>query len=177
MPAGSRTIFRTHDRVGGKVTQHYPIPWISTYILAAIALIAGSFFVVWFLAGTGFDYDRYDPDHEYLERIVRSDTPRRGDFSTLNNGAWTVVCLVGPGGDVTKALQRAKIPATQSDAIGEAFDDDPPVLHQTEFVLAYMTRTGTVKLLRHPHGFAFIDANRARCITPERPVVMLPVRE
>lgn len=152
----------------------YPVPWISTYFIAAIALIAGSFFVVWFLDGLSFDYDRYDPDFDYLERIARSGTPREGDFSGLNGGDWVIICLVGHSGDVAAALREGGVPEPQAAAIAKAFADDPPMLHETEFVLAYLTRSQVVKLLRHPHGFAFARAGDAICTTREKTVLVLP---
>jgi len=157
------------------VAPRYPIPWISTYFIAAIALIAGALFIGWFLDGLSFDYDRNDPDFDYLERIARSPTPREGDFSRLNGGDWATLCLVGPKGDVAAALRASGVSGPPAMAIVEAFDDDPPVLHETEFALAYLTRGHAVKLLRHPHGFAFVGAGEAQCTTRDKAGVALPV--
>ncbi len=162
---------RSHDK------PRYPLPWISTYLFAAIALIAGSFLVAWFLDGLSFDYDRYDPDHEFLERIARSDTPREGDFSGLTGGDWAAVCLVGREGNVAAALREGGVSEAQAAAIRKALEDDPPVLHETEFVLVYITRAAAVKLLRHPHGFAFVGEGHAKCTTRGQPDLMLPARE
>lgn len=153
----------------------YPIPWIATYFLAALVLIASAFFFLRLVDGFGGDYDRYDPDFEYLERIARSKTPRQGDFAKLNQGDWQALCLVGSQGFVAEALRAAKIPTAQANAILKAFDSDPPDLHWTEFTLAYVTGEGAVKLLRAPHGHAFARAGQARCATRAKPVVALPV--
>ena len=157
------------------MASRYPIPWISTYFIAAIALIAGAVLIGWFLDGLSFDYDRHDPDFDYLERIARSATPREGDFSKLNGGDWAVVCLVGHQGDVAGALRASGVAGAPAAAIVSAFDDDPPVLHETEFVLAYVMGGGEVKLLRHPHGFAFARGGDAQCTTRDKAGVTLPV--
>ena len=152
----------------------YPIPWIATYFLAALALIVGAIAVGWVLEGTGFDYDGGDPDFAYLERIVLSGEPRRGDFSGLNVGDWQVLCLVGAGANLGAALDDTAVPPAQAGALRAAFDADPPVLHETEFVLAYITRGGATRLLRHPHGFAFVRRQAAACTLRDQPVLRLP---
>ncbi len=154
----------------------YPIPWISTYILAAIALIGLSFYAVWQMDRWSSGYDRDDPDFDYLERIARSATPRRGDFAKLNGGDWQALCLVGSQGFVAEALRAAKIPEALANTIRDAFDADPPELHVTEFTLAYVKGEGEAKLLRAPHGYAFARAGQAICTEREEPVVALPVR-
>lgn len=159
------------------MAKQYPIPWISTYFLAAIALIILTFVAIWSLDGVSFDYDRYDPDHEFLERIARSDMPREANFSGLNGGDWAVLCLVGPGGKLDAALRRSGADDKLTSALEAEYDSDALILHDTEFVLAYLSREGEAKLLRHPHGFAFAAKGRARCILPEKPVITIPVGE
>lgn len=155
--------------------QKYPIPWIATYFLTALVIIVGGFFMLRYLDGLSFDYDRYDPDFETLERIARSKTPRQGDFAKLNGGDWLALCLVGSKGFVGQALRAGKIPTPQATAIQGAFDSDPPELHVTEFTLAYVKGDGEVKLLRAPHGYAFARAGQAMCTARANPVVALPV--
>ena len=157
------------------MAEKYPIPWIATYFLAALVLIAGGIFFLRLVDGFGGDYDRYDPDFEYLERIARSKTPRQGDFAKLNGGDWQALCLVGSKALVAEALRAAQIPEVPATAIRDAYDVDAPELHATEFALAYVKGEGDVKLLRAPHGYAFARAGQAMCTERAKPVMALPV--
>jgi hypothetical protein len=122
-----------------------------------------------------FSRHRYDPDHEFLERIARSDMPREANFSGLNGGDWAVLCLVGPGGKLDAALRRSGADDKLTSALEAEYDSDALILHDTEFVLAYLSREGEAKLLRHPHGFAFVATEKALCALPDKPVIKIPV--
>lgn len=142
----------------------YPIPWIATFLLTALVLTAGSYFVGVYLDRVSYDYERNDPDFDYLERIARSVTPRSGDFSGLNGGDWTALCLIGAGGDVSRAPAQ----------IRAALDGELGGLDETEFTFAYVAGDGAVKHFRHPHGFAFARAGASLCTARDMPVVELP---
>jgi len=157
----------------------YPVPWVATYFIAAIVLIAGAFFATWFLSGerSRFDYDNRDV--QFLEKIVQSANPRRGDFSSFNGGDWKLLCLIGSHGDDSKgdvtALSSVKGADAATDAIRAALKQVPRELHSSEFAVLYVTGAGEVRRVRHPHGFAFVRGLKAKCIIPEHPVLKLPV--
>lgn len=153
----------------------YPVPLIAVYVLAALALVGGALGIGRYLEEVRPGYDYADPDVTFLERIVLSDTPRRGDFSGLNGGDWRALCLVGHGAAVDPALEAVGVPADLSDVIARHMAALTQETDETEFVLVYARRGGKVKSVLHPHGFAFAPAGRARCLTPEAPVTKLPV--
>jgi hypothetical protein len=72
-------------------------------------------------------------------------------------------------------LREGNIAARQAAAIRAAFEKAPPMPHETEFTLADVNGAGAVKLLRHPHGFAFARGGKAQCVGAEMPVLALPV--
>ena len=153
----------------------YPLPLIAIYVLAALALIAGAVGIGRYLEEVRPGYDYANPDVAFLERIVLSGTPRRGDFSGLNGGDWRALCLVGHGADVSAALQAANIRADLSEAIAQHVSARAGDIGETEFMLAYVDSADAVKSVLHPHGFAFARAGQARCLTPEEPLATLPV--
>ncbi len=153
----------------------YPIPWIATYFLAGLALIAGSFVIVWYVSQFSSEFDYGDPDMKFLERIVLSPTPRQGDFSGLNGGNWRALCLVGWKGDPGGALKAAKIPDVPSGALLKAIERAATDIVRSEFIFVYTDNSGTPKTLRHPHGFAFAQQGDAACISRSQPVLRLPV--
>ena len=154
----------------------YPVPWIATYLVTGFVLIAGSIAMAWWLSlpSSGFDYD--NPDMQYLERIVLSDTPRKGDFSALDGGDWKALCIAGVGGDVGAALEAADVTGDDARKIASAATSVAEQVQETQFLLVYMTGSGETKALRHPHGFAFARDNAAVCTKKENPVLKLPVR-
>lgn len=154
----------------------YPIPWIATYILTALVLIAGSFVVVWYLEQltTEFDYD--DADVAFLEKIVLSQAPMNGDFGVLNGGDWQALCLVGWQGKPEKALGAAGIADETAQALLQAYKDAEQDIKPSEFVLVYADRAGVAKAVHHPHGYAFAHQGVARCTRFSTPVLKLPVR-
>lgn len=153
----------------------YPVPWIATYFLAAIALVAGSFLIVWFLDGLSFDYERDDPDFEFMERIARSASPHEADFSALNGGDWQALCLLGSRADIEAAMKSGGLDDRQRATLRDAYEGEDFVLDASEFVFAYVDKAGAGKALRHPHGFAFAHSASAKCTVRERPVLQLPV--
>ena len=153
----------------------YPIPWIATYFLAALALIAGSFFIVWYLGQFSSEFDYDDPDVAFIEKIVLSPTPERGDFSTLNDGDWQALCLIGWQAMPDEALKTAKVPKGTADAMQEAFRDMAEEVAQSEFILVYADREGEAAAVRHPHGFAFAGEGAAACTRSSDPVLKLPI--
>ncbi len=154
----------------------YPIPWIATYILTAFVLVAGSFFVVWYLEQltTEFDYD--DADVAFLEKIVLSPVPTNGDFRALNGGDWQALCLVGWQGNPEKALGAAGIAEEAAQSLIRAFKDTEQDIKPSEFVLLYANRAGVAKAVHHPHGFAFAHRGAAQCTPSSTPVLKLPAR-
>lgn len=157
----------------------YPIPWIATYFIAALVLIAGAFSVTWFFSGeiSRFDYD--NPDIQFLERIVQSANPGLGDFSSFNGGDWTLLCLIGSQGDDSQgdvtALSSVKGADAAAGAIRAALKQAPRELDGSEFAALYVTGAGEVRSVHHPHGFAFVRGLKAKCITPGHSVLKLPV--
>lgn len=152
----------------------YPVPWIASYLIVGFILIIGSIAVAWYLEqfSSQFDYD--DPDMQFLERIVVSPEPGSGDFTKLNGGDWQALCLVGWNGDLGPALKSAGIPTTVESAIRSEYEGRREVVNQTEFMLVYVTKTGSAKALRHPHGFAFAREGKAVCTTDDKRVIGLP---
>lgn len=154
----------------------YPIPWIATYILTALVLVVGSFYVVWYLEQltTEFDYD--DADVVFLEKIVLSPAPMNGNFETLNGGDWQALCLVGWEGKPEKALSAAGIAEEAAQPLIRTFKDTEQDIKPSEFVLLYTTRAGTAKAVHHPHGYAFAHQGAAQCALSSMPVLKLPIR-
>lgn len=152
----------------------YPIPWIATYFIVAIALIGGSFIMLWYvnLPASKFDYD--DPDIKFLEAIVLSDTPRRGDFSELNGGDWQALCLSGLDGDLGSALEAAGIAPDQAKSIVAEAGRNKADLTETEAMLVYVDMADETRAVLHPHGFAFSPAGSAVCTRREAPEIGLP---
>lgn len=153
----------------------YPIPWIASYFIAGIVLILGSFVVLWFMNQFSSDYDYYDPDMTFFERIVLSPEPRRGDFTNLNGGDWQALCLIGWRGDLSRAIMNAKLPVVTAEALLEAYDELAEDTDQSEFIFLYADKSGAVKALAHPHGFAFAREGHAGCTTTSQPMLKLPV--
>lgn len=154
----------------------YPIPWIATYFITGLILIVGSFVIVWYVNRFSSQYDYTDPDRIFLERIVISPDPRRGDFTALNGGGWQALCLVGWRGDLAKAMAHAQLAPAYAEALLAAYDALAGEMEPSEFILIYTDRTGAAKALTHPHGFAFAQEQRAACTTVGQPVLALPVR-
>lgn len=152
----------------------YPIPWIATYFLTALVLIVGSFVMVWYVnqPASKFDYD--DPDMTFLESIVLSEDPRRGDFTLLNGGDWRALCFVGWKGNVGAALARAGVAQADARLIRAAQATAREDVAQTEFALVYVNGQGTAKAVHHPHGFAFAREGAAACTSKDNPVLELP---
>ncbi|GAB4235387.1 MAG: hypothetical protein Kow0032_19880 [Methyloligellaceae bacterium] len=153
------------------MTTRYPIPWIAPYFLAAGALIAGAFVLGSLVSGDRSPFDYNDPDIAFLERIVLSAAPQRADFTRFNSGNWTLICLLGPGA----RLAGVSGPQGGLEALQAELRAHPPELHESEFLLVYITREGELRRVHHPHGFAFAHPGAASCLTPEMPVVTLPV--
>lgn len=152
----------------------YPIPWIATYLVTGLVLIVGSFAIVWWLGRPSSDFDYDNPDIQYLERIVLSDTPRQGDFSGLNGGDWSALCLIGFGGDVDVALEENGMTGGGARSIAFAAKSASEQVQETQFLLVYVTASGEARALRHPHGFAFARQGAAICAKKEDPVLKLP---
>ena len=152
----------------------YPIPWIATYFLTGLALIVGSFILVWYASQFSSEYDYSDPDMKFLERIVLSPTPRRGDFSALNGGNWQALCLVGWNGDPGKALQAAGIGDAPARVLLEEAERAAARILPSEFSFLYTDNSGRPKALRHPHGFAFAREGQAACTSRAQPVLRIP---
>ncbi|MDA7947163.1 MAG: hypothetical protein MPJ78_06775 [Hyphomicrobiaceae bacterium] len=155
--------------------KNYPIPWIATYFLMALVLIAGSFVIVWYLGQFSSDFDYDDADVAFVEKIVLSPTPERGDFSALNGGDWQALCLVGWQATPKQAFKSAGIPEKAAEAMLRAYRTVAEQIKQSEFVLLYADRAGNVRAVRHPHGFAFAGEGAAACTGASNPVVSLPV--
>lgn len=154
----------------------YPIPWIATYLLTALALIAGSFVMVWYVnRATPKVFDYAQPDMAFLERIVLSADPRKADFSGLNGGDWQVLCLAGGTGDVGQALTRADIAQRAGRILHAAHAAIAGDIGETEFALVYVDNEGAARAVHHPHGFAFARAGAAKCTVRDKPVIPLPV--
>lgn len=152
----------------------YPIPWIATYLVTGLVLIVGAFAMAWWLGRPASDFDYDNPDMQYLERIVLSDTPREGDFSKLNGGDWKVLCLVGFDAGMDAALQEAGVTGDDAREIASAAKSVSEQVQETQFLLVYVTTSGEAKALRHPHGFAFARQGSAVCTNKETPVIALP---
>ncbi|MEM8743001.1 MAG: hypothetical protein AAGF14_00025 [Pseudomonadota bacterium] len=153
----------------------YPIPWIAIYFLTALVLIAGSFVVVWYLGQFSSEFDYDDADVAFVEKIVLSPTPERGDFTSLNAGDWQALCLVGWQAMPDRALKAAQIPNGIADAMLRAFRRMVEHVAQSEFMLVYADREGDAKAVRHPHGFAFAREGAAVCTRASEPVLALPI--
>ena len=107
----------------------YPIPRVATYFAAGLAVIAGLLALVWYLSQFSSKYDYTDPDMAFLERIVLSSEPGRGDFTALNGGDWQALCLVGWRGDLAKAIiVRTKSPIRRKDGTYVRFDSNAVVI-------------------------------------------------
>ena len=152
----------------------YPIPWIATYFVAGLILIVGSFALVWYVSQFSSEYDYTDPDMKFLERIVISPDPQRGDFSALNDGDWQALCLIGWQGKPAKAIAAAKIPQASADTLLDEYGGLAEGVDKSEFVILYLDASGAAKGLRHPHGFAFAREKTAVCTTRRQPVLRLP---
>ncbi len=153
---------------------HYPIPGIAGYFIAGLILIAGLLALVWYTAQFSSDYDYSDPDMAFLERIVLSSEPGRGDFTALNGGDWQALCLIGWRGDAAKAIAAAKLPQTLAETLLDEYGTPDKNMDTSEFVIVYIDESGAAKALRHPHGFAFAREGKAICTTAEQPVLMIP---
>lgn len=153
-----------------------PIPWIATYILTALVLVAGAFFAVWHLERSTSEFDYDDADVAFLEKIVLSTAPTNGDFRALNGGDWQALCLVGWQGKPKEALNDAGIAEETAQALLRVYEDAEPDIKPSEFVLLYADRAGGTKAVHHPHGFAFAHEGAARCTTVAVPILRLPVR-
>lgn len=154
----------------------YPIPWIATYFITGLVLIAGSFVIVWYVNQFSSQYDYTDPDMIFLEAIILSPDPRRGDFTKLNGGNWRSLCLIGWQGDLAEAIVVAKLPPASAQALLGAYDALAGDTDSGEFIFLYADKSGEAKALKHPHGFAFAHEGQAACTTPARPVLVIPVR-
>lgn len=152
----------------------YPIPWIATYFITGLVLIIGSFVIVWYVSQFSSDYDYTDPDMTFLERIVLSSNPRRGDFTHLNGGNWQALCLIGWEGGLAKAIAEAKLASVSAQAILAEHGSLAKDVDRSEFLLIYTGKSGAVKALTHPHGFAFAREGQAVCATTSHPVLPLP---
>ncbi len=154
----------------------YPIPWIATYFITGLVLIVGSFVIVWYVNQFSSQYDYTDADMNFLEAIVLSPDPRRGDFTKLNGGNWQELCLAGWQGDLAKAIEDAKLPTVSTEALLGAYDALAADTESGEFIFIYTDTSGAAKALKHPHGFAFAQEGQAACTTPAHPVLVIPVR-
>ena len=154
----------------------YPIPWIATYFITGLILIAGSFVIVWYVGQFSSQYDYTDPDMTFLERIVLSPAPQRADFSALNGGNWQVLCLAGWRGDLAGALKVARIPEGPAGLLLKEAEGAVGDIGESEFLLVYASAKGRAKVLRHPHGFAFAHRASAVCISKGQPVLEIPVQ-
>ena len=151
------------------------IPWIATYFITGLILIVGSFIIAWYVSQFSSDYDYTDPDMTFLERIVTSPDPQRGDFSALNGGKWQALCLIGWQGDLAKAMADAKLAPVSTQAILTKHGARVGEAEASEFMLIYTNTSGEAKALTHPHGFAFVREGQAACTTAAQPVLQLPV--
>ena len=155
---------------------NYPVPGIAGYFMAGLILIAGVIALLWYVSQFSSEYDYTDPDMAFLEQIVLSPQPGRGDFTALNGGDWQALCLIGWRGDPGKAVAVAKIPQASADALIDAYSALARGLERSEFVIVYIDRSGAAKALTHPHGFAFAREGQAICTTAEHPVLAIPAR-
>ncbi len=158
----------------GSSKPKYPIPWISTYFIAGLVLIVGSFAVLWYVNQFSSDYDYYDPDMTFLERIVLSSSPGKGDFTQLNGGDWQALCLVGWQGKLAKFIVDAKLPPARVQKFLAKHDALAGDMDKSEFILIYLDKSGAVKALLHPHGFAFAREGQGVCTTTSKPALQLP---
>ena len=154
----------------------YAIPWIATYFLTALVLIAGSFVVVWYLEQFDSEFDYDNADVAFLEKITLSPEPRRGDFSALNGGDWQALCLVGWNARPELALSKADIPPKTTSAMIRAYTDKMERIEESEFLLVYADKAGKAAAVHHPHGFAFAGEGAAQCTGSSKPVLDLPVQ-
>lgn len=154
----------------------YPIPWIATYFLTALVLIAGSFFVAWYMERYPVSFDYSDPDMTYMEQIVLSPDPQKGNFSGLNGGDWKALCLVGWKGNPEQALGDIKAGEDIVRAFLKSQHASPEELLESEFLLIYADGSSKVKTVRHPHGFAFAHTGAAACTTRDQPMLKLPAK-
>lgn len=152
----------------------YPIPWVASYFIVGLILIGASFGLVWYMAQFSSEFDYDDPDMQFLERIVVSPEPEKGDFTDLNGGGWQALCLVGWNGALEPALKAAGIPTDSARALHAEYLSLKEDLKPTEFILVYAMRDGDVKALRHPHGFAFARQGKSVCLKSDSPMVALP---
>jgi hypothetical protein len=152
----------------------YPIPWIATYFITALVLIVGSFVAVWYVNQPASKFDYNDPDMAFLERIVLSPAPEEGNFTKLNGGDWTTLCLVGWQGDLKKALNAAGIKAEPARALSKVYEAVSADVEMSEFVLVYVDGSDSAKAVLHPHGFAFARTGAAVCTTSRKPLLDLP---
>ena len=154
----------------------YPVPGIAGYFAAGLILVAGLLAFAWYVNQFSSEYDYTDPDMAFLERIVLSSEPGRGDFTALNGGDWQALCLVGWRGDLAKAIAAAKLPQGVAEALLDGYGTLDKDMDASEFVIVYMDKSGAAKALTHPHGFAFARAGQALCTTAEQPVLAIPAR-
>ena len=154
----------------------YPIPGIAGYFIAGLVLIIGVLALVWYVAQFSSEYDYTDPDMAFLERIVLSSEPGRGDFTALNGGDWQALCLIGRQGDVAKAIAAAALTKAMADALLDEYGAPDKSMDASEFVIVYMDKSGAAKALRHPHGFAFAREGQAICTRADQPVLAIPAR-
>ena len=142
---------------------------------AAALVAAGTFgYGIAMFATSLADYT--DPDMGFLERIVLSSEPGRGDFTALNGGDWQALCLIGRQGDVAKAIAAAALTKAMADALLDEYGAPDKNMDASEFVLVYMDNSGAAKALRHPHGFAFAREGQAICTRADQPVLAIPAR-
>ena len=70
---------------------------------------------------------------------------------------------------------NAKLPVASADALLGAYDELAEDTDQSEFIFLYTDKSGAVKALAHPHGFAFAREGQAGCTTASQPILKLPV--
>ncbi len=154
----------------------YPIPWIATYFLAALILIAGSFFIIWYLEQFASEFDYDDADVAFLEKIILSPEPGRGNFSVLNGGDWQALCLVGWKGRPEQALSVPGISPQTAGAMLRVYEDKKEHIEESEFLLVYADKAGRAKAVHHPHGYAFAGEGAVGCTGSTKPVLDLPIQ-
>ena len=79
-------------------------------------------------------------------------------------------------GALAEAIVVAKLPHESAQALLGAYDALAGDTDSGEFIFLYADKSGEVKALKHPHGFAFAHEGQAACTTPARPVLVIPVR-